>query len=379
VGDLETRKPPLNICFLGWGDHVHVERWAGYFARRGHHVSVISVSGKGNYPANVTQFVLGLRSRGLRWKRLRLAYLLWRVKPDVVHVHWAHFASLVTGRWNGPMIVTAWGSDLYRSQEFSAEDSSRLTEALRAAAIITCDSEDLAERIRLLTGNKNGVAVIQWGVDTDVFYPAEPDPEFQRAWAEHGQPVVLSIRNFTPLYNLETIVEAFALVLRQVPEAILLMKKYNSHEGYVQAIQARIAKLGIEHAVRIVEQVAYERMPDLYRMARVTVSVPPTDATPMSLLEAMACGSVPIFTDLPSLREWIRDGHNGYLVAPDNANKLAECILRMLRSPQLAREFAERNCEIVRTRASQAISMDRMERIYRELALQHRPLGSALR
>lgn len=370
---------PLKICFLGWGDHVHLERWAGYFARCGHHVSVISVSGKGNYPENVTQFVLGFKNRELKWKQWRLAYLLWRVKPDLVHVHWAHFASLVPAVWRGGMVITAWGSDIYRADAFTSADLRRLSESLRQAAAITCDSEDLADRICAVTGDRNGLSIIQWGIDSSTFYPGEADVQFQHAWAEPGRPVVLSIRNFTPLYNLERVVEAFALVLQQVPQALLLMKRYKAGlPDYEKAIQARIAGLGIGHAVRIIDEIPYERMADLYRMSRVTISIPTTDATPMSLLEAMACGSVPIFTDLPSLREWIHDGRNGYLVAPDDVNGLAERIVRVLNSPALSREFAQRNFEVIRMRASQSANMERMENIYQMLATRNRARRSKL-
>jgi glycosyltransferase involved in cell wall biosynthesis len=68
------------------------------------------------------------------------------------------------------------------------------------------------------------------------------------------------------------------------------------------------------------------------------------------------------------LREWIRDGYNGYLVAPGDESKLAERIVRVLQSPEVSREFVQRNFEIVRTRASQSAGMERMEEIYRLLA-----------
>ena len=41
----------MKICFLGWGDHIHVERWAACFACMGHDVSVISVTGRGLLPS----------------------------------------------------------------------------------------------------------------------------------------------------------------------------------------------------------------------------------------------------------------------------------------------------------------------------------------
>jgi hypothetical protein len=159
------------VCFVGWADHVHLERWAGHFAHGDCDVSVISVSGLGRYPDGVRQFRIGLHGRGPRWIRLRLRHLLWRIRPDVVHVHWAHFAVAVRGIWHGPLVVTAWGSDVYRSETFSAEEWRALGDTLRAAELVTCDSADLAQTIRTsfdVPGER--VALVQWGVDSSPRY-----------------------------------------------------------------------------------------------------------------------------------------------------------------------------------------------------------------
>jgi glycosyltransferase involved in cell wall biosynthesis len=85
----------------------------------------------------------------------------------------------------------------------------------------------------------------------------------------------------------------------------------------------------------------------------------------MSVLEAMASGSAPIVSDLPSLREWIRDGWNGYLVAPNGKDALAQRIVQILKDAELRETFAVRNLELIRERAEQASEMARMEELYR--------------
>ena len=88
------------------------------------------------------------------------------------------------------------------------------------------------------------------------------------------RPVMFSARNFLPLYNQETVVEAFAQVRAEFPEAMLLMKDYNGDVEYKRRVMDQIAALPLEDAVRVVETVPHERMAELYSMANVTVSVP---------------------------------------------------------------------------------------------------------
>lgn len=351
------------ICFVGWADHVHLERWAGYFANRGFDVSVISISGPGRYPDRVRQFTVGLKGRGPRWIELKLRYLIWRIRPDVVHVHWAHFAVPVRRAWRGPLVVTAWGSDVYRSEAFTSGEWQALGDALCAANLVTCDSSDLARTIRAefrLPADR--ISIVQWGVDTDLFRPEGPNRRAELGLA--GREVILSARSFTPVYNQETVVAAFAAVRRSHPRAFLLMKRYGGDPGYLDRIRADIAARGLDDDVRILDSVAYEEMPALYRTADVMVSIPLSDAAPMSLFEAMAAGVASVVCDLPSLREWVREGETGYLVDPQDAVAVAAAICAALDDRARQESMVRRARELVVQKASQAAHMAVMESHY---------------
>ena len=352
---------PLRICFIGWADHVHLERWAGWFARAGHKVDVLSVSGFGSYPRGVGQHLLNPNGRGEWFARLRLRWLLARLRPQVVHVHWAHFATGVAAVWKGPFVVTAWGSDIYRRDKFSDSEWRALGVALRRADSVTCDSDDLAAQLRVEFGlPAERVSVVQWGVDTQTFFPAAASQDFLDELGLDGKRVVFSARNFTPLYNQETVVRAFAKLLESRSDVVLLMKRYGGDPAYHDAIRALISDLGITSSVRICDSVPYERMPEFYRAASVTVSVPFSDATPMALLEAMACGSIPVVSDLPSLREWIRDGENGRIVPVDDVGALADAMVDALSNEALRLRASASNLGFVTSTASQDAHMNRM-------------------
>jgi L-malate glycosyltransferase len=358
----------MRICYLGWGDHVHVERWAGYFARLGHDVSVISDSKRGTYPPGVKQYLLQDIPKSERLRLRYLRYLLWKLKPDLVHVHWAHFASLLKGIWSGPLVITAWGSDIYCVDTEAPDHKQELIDALRSANIVTCDSVDLRHNIEELAGlSSDRVEVVQWGVDVELFTPASRPSTLDRTLGIEGRPVVLSPRHFLPLYDLGTIISGFRRVLDTVPNAVLLMKRYVSDAVYEQTIQEQIRRLNLRDSVFILDRVAYEQMPDFYRSGEVLVSLASSDATPMSMLEGMACRCVPIVSDLPSLREWIRNGWNGYIVAPGDSEAVATAITDVILHPELRQVYGDRNVELVMRQASQQANMAKMEKIYEKL------------
>jgi len=61
------------------------------------------------------------------------------------------------------------------------------------------------------------------------------------------------------------------------------------------------------------------------------------EGTPRSVLEAMAMGRAIITTDAPGCRETVREGENGLLVPPRDADSLFDAMMRFVDEPDLAR------------------------------------------
>jgi len=87
-------------------------------------------------------------------------------------------------------------------------------------------------------------------------------------------------------------------------------------------------------------------MAGLLAEADIFVSTSLYDGTSVSLLEAMACGTFPIVTDIASNREWILDGETGSLFSGGDEILLAKKILEAIRTPELLKKSIAKNRKI---------------------------------
>jgi len=92
-----------------------------------------------------------------------------------------------------------------------------------------------------------------------------------------------------------------------------------------------------------------------------------TEGVPQSLLQAMAVGCPVVATAVGGIPELVQHGVNGFLVPPGDPVALAAAIRAVLTEPARAKELAERGRALVRSRFSHTGSVDRLERLYRDL------------
>ena len=109
-------------------------------------------------------------------------------------------------------------------------------------------------------------------------------------------------------------------------------------------------------------------MPDFLRLADVVVSVPASDSTSVTILEALACERPIVAADLPSVREWLAELDPELLVPVDDAAATAQALTRALaRSAAEGAEMGRRGRAIVKERADQATSLGQVEHLYLRL------------
>jgi glycosyltransferase involved in cell wall biosynthesis len=355
---LERREPRcadgLRILMLGSVNTPHVEHLALAMRERGHHVVVGGDVVADYAPSALLQ--AGIDVRPLELPRIPWARRLYReTRPDVVHAHWLPYYGFTAAVARlRPLVVMAWGSDVYRA---SPLDARRSRFAISRAAIAMSDSADLVGRMVGMGADPARTHVLNWGVDLERFSPPDDRAAVRRELGLGDEPVVLSPRALTPLYNPAVIAEGFERAA--VPGAQLLLKHIGTGDpGIGRALPA---------AARVIGHVPYECLADYYRAASVCVSIPDSDSSPRSVWEAMACGCPCVLSDLPWVHELIEDGRHALVVAPE-PEAVAAAIRRLLTEPELAARIAAEARALVVANRDQRVEMDRLSDLYRSIA-----------
>ncbi len=300
--------------------------------------------------------------------RLRRAIAVAR--PGLVHAHFVEDCGWL-GAYAGfhPWGITAWGSDLLVLPGRSRTGVGRwLTgRALRRADFLTAPSLPLlaaAERMGLPPDR--GTHLL-WGVDRDRFNPGV-DPEVFRSRLEvpEGVPLVLSPRRMEPLYHIDDVLDAWERTCSEGRRSILaLATDGGSHEGH---FRWRAAASAWRADIRILPALDYTEMPALFAAADVVVSIPESDGTPMSVLEALATGTPVIAGDLPSLRPWVLEEQTGRLVPVGDVPAIAAALCDLLGDEAGRERMGRLAAAHAAAEADQAVWMDRAVALYCNLA-----------
>jgi len=369
-------------------------RW---FAGKGHDISIITDNPKEidsvkNYkiPSMPRSFCIDTRPRLKRYLKLsfndyrvrkimfQIRKILWirgiinDINPDIVHSHslWypGYLGVYITGF---PFVITVLDGDVLWTKKdtggkLSIYEKYRTKRALRKADLVTGESE-LLINVAIKHGvNRNKVFVSRnYGVDIEKFNFNEDKTVVRRNLnLPDSCKIVLSPRNTGSLYNLDKIVKAIPMVTSKVKDVYFVFIWHGDDLEKEKELNNLALKLNIRDHLNIVGFVNHDKVALYHKASDVFVSLSQYDSGPVALQEAMACGDVPVISDLLCVREWITNDWNGILVDPNNLNHIADSIVKLLENDQMRKSFAERNWKLIKEKGNQEYWMEKMEALY---------------
>ena len=266
----------------------------------------------GPHPFSVAFVALG----AVRRKRILLG-----VRQDSVKVYQARLPGL---RW-APAILVVRGLDgIYRLL------ARRLPTTVQGAELAGSYG---GPRSNLLTTTESVVRV------RDVV-PRPPE----RDWS--GQLELLTVGRLEPEKNPLLLVEALARLASERPGRYRLT--WVGRGPLDDVVRERAAELGVLDRIEFHGYVAYDGgLLDLYSRAHMFVHVSFSEGMPKVLIEALACGTPIVATDVGGVRTAMADGSVALLVPPDDLDSLVEAVLRISEEPELRETLVARGLEHV--------------------------------
>lgn len=345
------------ILLIANAESPHTRRWVEGLRSRGYELYLLSHA-DADYPEGVTLRVLPLTLRGF-FKALPQVHALVReVNPHLVHGHQV-IAEGLYAVWSGhpKVVVSAWGSDVLVVPKRSPIFRLLVQSVLRRSNAIIADSRDSVRAITDLVPDAVGKThCFPMGVERHYANAARVLPQ--------KEPIILSTRSLKPVYNIDLVIRAFALVSPSCSHRLIIAGDGPMREQLTELV----AQLGVQDRVEFVGMVSRERLAQYYARSEIFVSIPRWDATSVSLLEAMNWGCFPIVSDLPANREWIQHNRNG-LVVPPLEDELVLALRKAVECADLRRRAISLNQALVWHRAIWEESLDQVEAIYRQLLI----------
>lgn len=272
--------------------------------------------------------------REFRWRDvpklvLSLQRVIKRLKPDLIHagpIQTCAFIAVLTGF--RPILTMSWGFDLMEDVHKNRWMEKITRYVLRNTQYFTSDAMVTRNIAVEYSMNPNRTIVFPWGVNLEHFSPKNwsTDQRDNEITGKQDNAVTLFCnRSWETRYGVDVLARAFVRVAHSRPELSLILLGGGSQGARIRQI---LHNGGALERVTFGGQISQNELPRWYHWADVYISPSHVDGSSVSLMEAMACSLPCLVSDIPTNKEWVTEGENGWLFPDGDADALAAKILQ---------------------------------------------------
>ena len=215
------------------------------------------------------------------------------------------------------------------------------------------------------------VRVIANGVDVDRFNPSvDGSPIRRELGLSPTRPVAGIVAALRPEKNHAALLQAMAIVRRSVPEASLLVVGDGPERSTLESLTR---KLGLEQAVHFLGN--RSDIPEALAAMDVFVLTSHMEASPVSILEAMATGKPVIAPRVGSIPDSVADGQTGFVTEPGDVEAVAARLVELFLQPDRAAAMGKSGRAVVERRWSLDAMVNGYQRLIEEIYARKRLSG----
>ena len=273
------------------------------------------------------------------------------IKPDIVHALRIPYEGML-GKYTPaeiPFLVSIWGNDFTLHANANKQMAVQTREVMNRADGVLADTiRDI--NLSFFWGLNHGKPTLVvpggGGISFEEIKNAKNENFFAASEMPNG-PVIVNPRGIRSYAQTDVFFQALPMVLTRYPEVKIYCP---AMEGKVEAIKW-VNQLNLQKSVTLLPSIPQKKLWSLFHQTDISISLTSHDGTPNTLLEAMACGCLPIAGDIESLREWITPGVNGLLVELNKPQALADGIISVFQNPEFKQKAALTNSIRIKEKA----------------------------
>ena len=311
------------------------------------------------------------------------------IKYDVIHSHYwmsGLAAELLSDAWGGTPVVNMFHTlgemkNRVARSESEKADENRLNgerQVLRRAdRIIVATLAEMTQLRFLYRADSRKMTVIPPGVDTSHFYPIPADETKQYIGLKPEDRMVLFVGRIEPLKGVDTLIQAMACldlqgIHRPVHLAIIGGDVDVSPEDMseeMSRLQKMCDDLCMGGMVLFLGKRGQDTLPYYYSAAEVVVMPSLYESFGMVALEAMACGTPVIASEVGGLGYLVQNGITGYTIPDSEPETLCDKLSWLLGNPDLRNEMGRSAAEYAANYAWNKIASQVID-VYKEVTIQ---------
>ena len=306
---------------------------------------------------------------------LRLARLIRRVRPHILHTHTAkagavgRLAALVAGDARPPIVVHTFHGHVLRGYFDPVRTAGfRLLErwlARSTTALVAVSPQVRDDLVSLGVAPRERFAVVRLGIELEQRVAVERNGrgESRRILGIGPDRFAVGwIGRMTGVKRTDDVLRAFRRLRDRGVEACLCMIGDGPDRP---AVERRAHELGI---MRDTLFLGYqEEVAPFYAAFDAMILPSINEGTPVSAIEALAAGRPVVATRVGGVPDVVRDGEDGFLVEAGDVDALAERLARLASDPELRERLGAAGRARVVPRYSVERLVDDVDRLYRSL------------
>ena len=283
-------------------------------------------------------------------------------KPDIIHSGYLWQVGILPALLNfHPHLSMPWGSDILTEPDKHFLIKSIVRKTIRQSDHIQCDAEFVKQKmISDYKVSPEKITVFPWGIDLDIFKPADKAECRKQLNLNQNSFVVIFNRALENIYGIENLLEGFRDFAKGKNDVKLLLVSDGSKINFVKEF---IQSNSLEQKIEFVGRVPNNKLPLYLNASDVYLSTSLSDGTSLSLLEALACGLGIIVTDLPAIREWVTD-NNGILARIKDSASVTAALETYYNNRSLIKVHSDKNLKIAAERCDWNTNYGYLKKIY---------------